>query len=344
MPSATQEQDKTLPLFSHIYVESELLEPPWLSTVEKFRDRFTRATLVELEHYSQLTQRRSASWLDQKRSPKLILARKHGELVYPCSDVAPNFGHPNFFYAVPMQNCLYDCEYCYLQGMYTSAHMVYFVNQNEIIQRVQELARELGELYLCIAYDNDILALESLFGVARTWMEGLREESGVTVEIRTKSANFSALSDLVAPPNFILAWTLSPQPVVDRFEQKTPPLKARLKSMQQALEKGWRVRLCLDPLLPVKDWSRVYGELFQALDEAHIWEGLEDSCFGLFRMPKPYLRQARKARPESALLQEARSKEERGLYTLGGPEQHQLLEQVKSALEKRMERSRVWQT
>ena len=213
-----------------------------------------------------------------------------------------------------------------------------------LINRVKELAAELGELYLCIAYDNDILALESLFGVARTWIEGLREESGVTVEIRTKSANFPAISDLEAPPNFILAWTLSPQPVVERFEQKTPPLKARLKSMQQALEKGWRVRLCLDPLLPVNDWSKIYRELFETLDEAQMWNKLEDSCFGLFRMPKPYLRQARKARPESALLQEARSKEERGLYTLAGPEQHRLLRLGKNSLEERMDRSKVWQT
>mgnify|MGYP006970641936 FL=1 len=27
-----------------------------------------------------------------------------------------------------MMNCIYDCSYCYLKGMYPSGHMVLFVN------------------------------------------------------------------------------------------------------------------------------------------------------------------------------------------------------------------------
>lgn len=334
---------KLLPLFSHIYVESELLQKPWRTELDKLRNRFKKAEYVEVEHFSQVTQRRSGYWTQQKRSPKLVLARKDGELVYPCSDVAPNFGHKNFYYAVPMQNCLYDCEYCYLQGMYTSAHLVYFVNQGEIIEEVRKLSGRLGDLYLCIAYDNDILALESIFGVARRWIDELRNDTKTTVEIRTKSANFSSLKDLEPAQNFILAWTLSPSSIIQTYEQKTPSLEARMNSLVAAIHKGWRVRLCLDPLLPVKDWKAVYGELITKLDEQSLWHRFEDACFGLFRMPKPYLRQAKKARPDSALLHSAQRKDERGLYTLN-QEQENLLSYVRKALEERMDPKKVWQT
>ncbi|MFA5504824.1 MAG: spore photoproduct lyase family protein [Vulcanimicrobiota bacterium] len=335
-------EDGLLPPFSHLYVEEDLLESTWSGKVTQLCNRFGKAVVVPVRSFQEVTQRRTARWNDQKRSPKLVIARKRGELIYPCSEVAPNFGHPHFYYAVPMQNCLYDCEYCYLQGMYTSPNLVYFVNQEEMIKRAVELARELGELYLCIAYDNDLLAMEGALGVTAEWVEGLRNHPSVTVEVRTKSANFAALKKLAPPTNFILAWTLSPEPVIRQFEAGTPGLEARLKSLKAALSAGWRARLCLDPLLPVKDWPTVYEELFRRLDQEELWQALEDASYGPFRMPKQLLRQARKARPDSALLHSAQSREERGLMTFGGTDQERLLEYVGTELRKRMPTDKVW--
>jgi spore photoproduct lyase len=174
------------------------------------RTSFPRAQLVEIESLGELTNRKSTVWSYQKRAPKLVLASKTSQLVYPCSDVAPSFGHRHFYYAVPMQNCLYDCEYCYLQGMYNSAHLVLFVNQAEMHEAVRRKAAELGELYLCIAYDNDLLAMESKLGLVAEWVEALRAHPEVTVEVRTKSANFAALRELAPASNVVLAWTVSP--------------------------------------------------------------------------------------------------------------------------------------
>jgi spore photoproduct lyase len=333
-----------LPPFSHLYVEEELLNGPWASKVDEVKSRFPKATVVLIDSFQELTQRRTISWNDQKRSPKLVIARKRGELVYPCSDVAPNFGHPNFYYAVPMQNCLYDCEYCYLQGMYTSANMVYFVNQQEMVDQTLHLQQCLGEVYVCIAYDNDILAMESLLGVTADWVRGLRDHKAVTVEVRTKSANFRALKTVEPTSNFILAWTLSPQVVSDRFEAGTPGLSSRLKSLTAALQAGWRVRLCLDPLLPVQGWREAYGDLFRILDEHALWKSLEDVSYGLFRMPKQILRQAKRARPDSALLHSAQTREHRGLLTLSGTDQGDLIEYVRGQLGSRMDPSKIWET
>lgn len=333
-----------LPSFSHVYVESELLSPEWKEETRKILARFPRAEVVEVAHYGEVTQRRALSWNQQKRSPKLVLALKKSELIYPCTDVAPDFGHPNFYYSVPMQNCLYDCEYCYLQGMYTSPHMVYFVNQNALIEKATELARELGSLYLCIAYDNDLLAVENLLGVAGRWIEGLRSCAEIKVELRTKSANFRPLSALQPSPNFVLAWTLSPELVIARYEAKTPSLEARLRALREAAEAGWKVRLCLDPLLPVDDWKNHYGALLQRIDQEGLWSHFQDASYGLFRLPKQFLRQARKARPDSALLLSAEVTEERGLYTFPGERQWELLEFVGAHLVDRMGTDRVWRT
>lgn len=326
---------------SHIYVESAVWDHPRTARVKA---RFPKAQFVEIEHQRELTQRRGAVWSYQKRTPKLVLAAQSEPHLYPCSEVAPDFGHPNFYYSVPMQNCLYDCEYCYLQGMYTSPHMVLYVNQEEMWQAVRDKTRDLGSLYLCIAYDNDLLAMESKLGLVAEWVEALRATPQATIEVRTKSANFRALKDLTPSPSVILAWTLSPAAVIHRFEAKTPPFQARLDSMLAALAAGWRVRLCLDPLLPIVNWRQEYESLFEALDATNLWAQLEDASYGTFRMNRDFLRQARKARPESTLIHGATARDERGLLVLSHPELQELLDTVGDGLKSRMDPAKVYLT
>ena len=65
-------------------------------------------------------------------------------------------------------DCIYDCEYCYLKGMYPSANIVIFVNIEDIFE---ELHRMLSEhpVYLCVSYDTDLLAFEAMTGYVREW-------------------------------------------------------------------------------------------------------------------------------------------------------------------------------
>lgn len=333
---------ETLPAFSHLYVEAAVRHHP---RTLRILERFPEATVVAIDHLGELTKRRSgAAWSHQKAVPKLVLAQKTDPLIYPCSDVAPNFGHPHFYYAVPMQNCLYDCQYCYLQGMYSTAHLVVFVNQEEIQQAVRDRTTELGELYLCIAYDNDLLAMEGKLGLVGEWIEALRSSPRTTVEVRTKSANFASLRRIPPSPNVILAWTLSPPEVIARYEAGTPPLAARLAAAGAALEAGWRVRFCLDPLIPVQNWASVYQDFLQTLDQSDLWARLDDASYGSFRMNGDYLRQARKVRPESPLLQGATAREERGLFTLAHPDGAALQNMVGQALMARLGAERVFET
>ena len=47
-------------------------------------------------------------------------------------------GNSNNFYFSHMYNCLYDCEYCFLQGMYSSADYVLFVNYEDFEDEIKE--------------------------------------------------------------------------------------------------------------------------------------------------------------------------------------------------------------
>ena len=40
-----------------------------------------------------------------------------------------------------MHNCIYDCRYCFLQGMYRSAHYVVFINYEDYQWAIEERLR-----------------------------------------------------------------------------------------------------------------------------------------------------------------------------------------------------------
>lgn len=68
-----------------------------------------------------------------------------------------------------MMNCIFDCEYCYLKGMYPSGNLVVFVNLEDIFAELEALLAQ-KSIYLCVSYDADLVAIESLTGFVREWI------------------------------------------------------------------------------------------------------------------------------------------------------------------------------
>ncbi len=291
--------NSTLPNFSHLYVEGEVRDHPF---TRRLRERFAKARVVEIEGYQEVFNRAYQSWRVQKKSPKLILAGKREGLIYRCSEIAPSFGHQNFFYNTLVMNCIYDCDYCYLQGMFPSANLVVFVNQEDFEASVDQELTCSSPLYLCISYDTDLMAMEPIFGLCSRWIEFTRRRPQLEIELRTKSSNFKPLAQLAPVDNVILAWTLSPEVVRTRFEGLTPSLAQRLKAAHQAAEAGWRVRLCFDPILRVKDWREAYQETIEQVQARFLPSQIRDTSVGVFRMNRDYWQRIKKQRDDTPVI------------------------------------------
>lgn len=284
--------------FSHIYIEKQALDYP---NTKKILEHFSDTEIILINHYKDIFSRSRQNYSLQKKSPNLILAVKKDNLIYEGAKVCEDFGNNNFYYTSTMMNCIYDCEYCYLQGMYTSANIVVFVNIEDIFNEVLKLLNK-HSVYLCISYDTDILAFENIIGYGRKWIDFAKEHDNLKLELRTKSANFKAIEDIAAQDNIILAWTLSPDKVIKNYENKTPSLKDRLSSIKQAINKGWKVRLCFDPMLYIKDWKESYSDLIETTFKELPKEKIYDVSIGTFRVSKDYLKKMRKQRFDSVIL------------------------------------------
>lgn len=284
--------------FSHVYVEKEALNYPISSKIISY---FQKSRIVTIDHYKDVFCRKNQNFVLQKNSPKLILAVKKNNFVYNGSEMCDNFENDNFYYTSTVMNCIYNCEYCYLQGMYPSSNVVIFVNIEDTINEIERMLKT-HSVYLCVSYDTDLMAIENVTGFIHKWAEIAARNENLKIEIRTKSANFRALKNIACLDNIILAWTLSPDKIIKEFEGNTPCLESRLKSICNAIDNGWKVRICFDPILYVENWSELYKECiettFKMLGNRKVYQ----VSIGVFRVSKDYLKTMNKLRRDSKLL------------------------------------------
>ena len=297
-----QESEKALPLyppFSHIYIEEALLGG---EEAEAILWKFPKAKCIPIRHYKDLFNRRKQNRALQEKSRKLILAKKEGQRIYPGAPVCQSFSERAFYYASLLMNCPFHCEYCYLQGMYPSANLVLFLNLEDYFSDCQRLIKEKGSLYLCISYDTDLLALEELYPFVERFARFLEEEPDLRIEVRTKAGGESLFRRLLkmqlsedAKKRLIFAFTLSPEKIVSEAEHGTAGLTGRLKAVKMAMEEGFTLRLCFDPMLYHADWESLYTELLETVFREIPMEKLYDVSVGSFRISESYLKAMTKA-------------------------------------------------
>lgn len=277
--------------FTCVYVERKAADYPLAKSILQ---KLSGTRVVYIDHYKDIFDRKRQDIAFQKENPALILALREGRRIFKGASVCQSFGNRNFYYASSLMNCPFDCEYCYLKGMYPSGHMVVFVNWDDYRADVTKALEE-GSMYVCASYDADLIAMDGLTGLATSWADLARDNEGLLVELRTKAAP-SSFRNI---PNLIYAFTISPEAVISRFEKNTAPLDARLKSAAMALDAGCKVRLCFDPILKVEDLEKVYGELIETVASSVDLSMVTDVSVGTFRISGDYLARMRKAYPES---------------------------------------------
>ena len=107
-----------------IYVEEAIQNYPRTKFILK---KFKKSRIIAINKYAEIFNKRNQNFRIQKANPCLILANKRDGFVLS----APKgfgIGSSKNFYFSHMYNCIYDCRYCFLQGMYSSANYVIFVN------------------------------------------------------------------------------------------------------------------------------------------------------------------------------------------------------------------------
>ena len=289
--------------FQHIYVEEAILQSP---DVERVLRKFPKAKVIPIRHYKDVFNRKKQGRLAQSRSRKLILAKKEGQRLYDGAVVCQDFSESHFCYTSLLMNCPFHCAYCYLQGMYPSSNLVMFLNLEDYFSDCRKWIAEKGSLYLCISYDTDLLAMEGIYPYVEEFARFLNQENALRIEVRTKAGGEGLWRKMQRLPlssdarkRMIFAFTLSPEEIIEEAEEGSARLSSRIFAIQKALEEGYLVRLCFDPMIYHPRWKELYGDLLQEVFEKIPMEQIHDCSVGSFRISESYLKAMGKALPNS---------------------------------------------
>jgi spore photoproduct lyase len=291
-------------VISTLYVEDGVAEHPRTAEICA---RFPRAVRIPCQRYGEVFNRRSQSFRLQKRQPSLILARKLDRFVHD-TPAGYGIGEGRGYYFSHMLNCLYDCRYCFLQGMYRSASYVVFVNFEDFFAAVEETAAaddeaaEDGASCFFSGYDCDSLAFDGVTGFVAEALPVFRRLPRAWLELRTKSTRIDALLDAEPFERCVVAFSFTPEEVSRALEHQVPSVERRLRAMARLAERGWRLGLRFDPLIYSRGYQRQYAELYDKVFAAVPVESLHSVSLGPFRLPTGFFRRLERLYPDEPLI------------------------------------------
>ncbi len=203
-----------------------------------------------------------------------------------------------------MLNCLYDCRYCFLQGMYRSAHYVLFVNYEGFQSAIETTIASVpdDDIHFFSGYDCDSMAFEPISHFVDFFLPFFKNTPRVLLELRTKSTQIRSLLNQESNKQCLIAYSLTPDKIAAAVEHKAPPVERRLAAMQSLQQQGWQIGLRFDPLLYQSSYKTDYKSLFEKVFSTLDADKLHSVSLGGFRLPKSFYNTLSNMYPDERLF------------------------------------------
>ncbi|MDC9729673.1 MAG: DNA photolyase [Methyloprofundus sp.] len=283
-----------------IYIEENILQHP---RVLEICARFPKARQITCARYGEVFNPKAQNFRLQKQQPALILAEKYKGFALK-TPPEYSIGAERNYYFSHMLNCLYDCRYCFLQGMYQSANYVLFVNYEDYFADIKRLCAETPNeaVHFFSGYDCDSLALEPVSHFAQEFIPVIESIPNAWMELRTKSTQVRHLLNIPAVERCIIAFSFTPDEIASALEHKAPTINKRLDALIKLQEHGWKIGLRFDPIIYEDDYQEHYKSLFKMVFAKIKAESLHSVSLGVFRLPDNYFKKIHKLYPEEKLF------------------------------------------
>lgn len=319
-------------MFKTIFVETGVKDLPKTGEILA---RFKNSKVEYIDNYEQIWGRVKKPYLHKRTDLNLFLARKKGQLVKEAPNAYGVSGERHYYF-IHAFNCVYECEYCYLQGYFNTPDIALFLNHGEIKQEMGSvLERHPGEsVWFHAGEFSDSLALSHISGELEAYWDFFQKNPRAKLELRTKSVNIKRLENLAPLPNAYASFSLSPEKPAREIELKTPPLRARLKAIGGLLDKGHQIGIHFDPVVYQEDVFEQYADLFGQLSSVAPLKRFAYFSLGVARFTPDVYRQARTNYPESQMFAREFVKTSGDMIRYARPMRSWILNKLKDGLVK----------
>jgi spore photoproduct lyase len=321
-----------------IYVESDVtLHPRTLEILQ----RYPRARVIEIDNYRSIFNRRRQNFRVQKARPALIIANKSSPRLHDVP-VDQHIGAPHNYYFSHLLNCPFDCRYCFLQGMFSSANYVLFVNYEDFVDDIRAVcAGHLGIVHLFSGYDCDSLAMEPLTQFAAYFLDAVKSIENAVLELRTKSTQIRTLLSRPAHTHCVIAMSLSPDPIAANVEHGAPSLRERLNALRRLQDHGWPIGLRFDPLIAIPDHSAVYEQFFDQVFSQLSADSVHSVTVGELRLPRQFAKRMFRLYPDEPLFA-AKYNDIDGTFVFSGENNSGLLDSTLNLLQRYIAQEKIF--
>ncbi len=287
-------------MVSRVYIESAVREHP---RAQVLLERLRRYPVVEIDHFGEVFNPRAQNFRLQKKNPALIVARKNKGHVLAAPEGYGLGGEYNYYFS-HMLNCIYDCRYCFLQGMYRSAHQVLFVNYEDFGEQIRRTAAAHADepVWFYSGYDCDSLANEPMTRFCDYFVPLIAAVDNAWMELRTKSTQVRALLRMEPIERVVTAFSFSDAVSHRQLERGVPTIAKRIEAMHRLLDAGWPVGLRFDPVVYHRDYQRGFSELLQQVFAGIDGGRLHSVSLGSFRLTRDHFRRVSRLYPDEPLF------------------------------------------
>lgn len=287
-------------MFNKIFIEKDLLHN---SHAVQIMSKFPKIQAIEIDSLDHYFGRYKKPYLQKRDNLNLYIAAKKGKLVKE-APLAYGLGHEPHYYYVHAYNCIYECDYCYLQGYFHSPDIVFFVNHDDILSEMENVIRQHPKdqaVWFHAGEYSDSLALSHLTNELSLYFDFFKKHPNAYLELRTKSVNIRSLIEIGPINNVVVSFSLSPLQRTIENDLKTPPLGHRLKAIEKLHQAGFKIGLHFDPIIYEDHFKHNYQKLIQQIDQIIPLERAEYLSLGVVRFTKDVFHQVQKNYPESIL-------------------------------------------
>lgn len=242
-----------------IYVEEKIKNN---KIVQKNLDIFKKDKnndILYIKNYKNIFDKNFPAWIQEKI---LIFAKLTWSALLPTPQ--NYWPYKKSYFLKTSLNCIFDCKYCFLKWAFKNNFLVFFVNYNDIKKEIKKIIQENKKNETICFYSSDYsdnLATNNISFFVQSFVPFFERFKNTILEIRTKSDNIKPLLDLwFIPKNTEIAFSLSPQIIIDKYEAKTTNLQKRINTINTLMDKWFKVWLRFLPLLNIDSYLNIYKE------------------------------------------------------------------------------------
>mgnify|MGYP000023462919 CR=1 FL=1 len=283
-------------MFSTVFVEQDIYQT---QRVQSILAKIKYKNIKTLSRYDDVWGKVKKPYLQKRENLNLFIANKRGNLIKETPD-AYGTGRGKHFYFIHSYNCIYECEYCYLQGYFNTPDIVFFVNHEDIVKQMGELIQKYPneELWFHAGEFSDSLNLSHITQEYKIYYDFFKNNPNCFLELRSKSVNIKEVIELPPLDNIIISFSLASDSSAKEFDRKCPSIKHRLNAIEKLAYKNYKLGLHFDPIIYHEGFLEEYETIFEQLSHLPL-ETIQYISIGVVRFTKDVYHQVANNYPDS---------------------------------------------